>query len=207
MPGTQPPECECGHLRLGSQQGNPSFFYPYSSCEVVAVGAECGDRMGSDWLGHIHWASHKVWWVSCWCLYHPFFIRLLHSIPSAPSQLLSLLLCQGLLCLQFTTFYLPHPCAFASGPPFLALPRGPGEIPGGSSAMEFPVGRCASTLSSHKVDQPVTYSLVWPRAHETEQLVIHQNGQRVLISASLSGHVTQAALSSTHISILLWFCG
>lgn len=65
----------------------------------------------------------------------------------------------------------------------------------GSSAME-----CALPPVSPKV----TYALEYCG---TEQLAIFQRGQCVRISTSVPGHVTQAATSSTHISILLWFCG
>lgn len=65
----------------------------------------------------------------------------------------------------------------------------------GSSAME-----CALPPFSPKV----TYALEYCG---TEQLAIFQRGQCVRISTSVPGHVTQAATSSTHISILLWFCG
>lgn len=112
---------------------------------------------------------------------------------------------QGLPYPQFTSFFLPLPCGFAWEAFFFFyfcpealqtfLTDFRQYLASGSSAME-----CALPPVSPKV----TYALEYCG---TEQLAIFQRGQCVRISTSVPGHVTQAATSSTHISILLWFCG
>lgn len=116
---------------------------------------------------------------------------------------------QALPFLQFTSFFLPLPRGFAweaffsySCPEALQtfLTDFRLYLASGSSVVECAESEGISPPFSPKV----TYALEFCG---TKQLTIFQRGQCVRISASVPGHVTQAVSSSTHISILLWFCG
>lgn len=212
MQGVQPPECACGHLRPGSQQKEAFSFTLTAAVRWLlwVLSEEPGWEVSvsaTHALGLPTRRGEEHLAGSCTTLSSADFSTQSHVPPLSASHFCS---ARGSsLSLQFTSLFLPLPRGFAWGASFPGPAWSPGDIPGGSSAMAYPEseGVFSPCPPPRLMDRPVTCSLVWPRAHGTEQLAVHQRGERVLISASAPSHVTRAALSSTHISILLWFCG
>lgn len=132
--GLKPPECECGHLRPDSQQ---ALLLPSQQQRLmVAVGAECGDC-----LSHPHRLGFPRGVVKhSLVLHHPFFLRILLSLPYFP---LNSHFCS---VLQFISSLLPLSCALPgvllSGPCLEALetflPDFREYLAVGSSALESP---------------------------------------------------------------------
>lgn len=166
------------------------------------MGAECGDRMGSDCLSHSAGLPERC-------------VKLL-LIPLLVLPQASPLTSTCSLLFRRVTLPSVHKL-----PPSSALwlcLRAPFHIPAWRHWRHSWQTSGSFWLVAHRLwnvqSLKVCFTLLLPQGDlfsgvagdcGPEQQAIYQRGQYVQISMSVSGHVTQAASSSSHVSILLWF--